>query len=95
MKKEYKEKLEGIEKEFKEKVARYYVKKKQIEEEELADGLPEVRYAFIVFRDMQAVDYIIKAHDIGWLKRKFLMSSIGEKYFPWSHQQVKKLHFFK
>jgi hypothetical protein len=57
--------------------------------------VPEVKYAFIVFRDMQAVEYILKMHQMSWLKRAFCMSDFASKYFPLSHRKVKKLYFFK
>jgi hypothetical protein len=44
---------------------------------------------------MQAVDMVLQAHEISWIKRKFCMTRFAAKHFPWTHSRVRSLHFFK
>ena len=76
-------------------MTKYKQKKKKMEDEEFNNDLPEARYAFIVFRDMQAVDYLLKAYKTHWMIVWLARSWVGKKFFPKSYERFEKLYFFK
>ena len=63
-------------------MAEYEEEDKRIEEKEKQDTDPEVRYAFITFGHMDAVEYIERAYNVGWLERHLAMSCFGRCCCP-------------
>jgi hypothetical protein len=62
--------MENNEKKFTEKLINYKKKIEGHDEKELGDGEPEVKYAFITFRNMDAVNLVKRAYKIGKCRRK-------------------------
>ena len=77
---------------FKQTLQKYKEKEADKEKNDLDDGEPEVKYAFITFRHMDAVDYVKKAYKVGWLKRK-LTACFGCCCKDYS-KALRKKHFF-
>ena len=63
-------------------------------DEEADDGEPEVKQAFIVFRNTAAVEYIKEAYKYGNMEF-YLIDKLGHLFCQKKKQSLKKLYFFK
>mmetsp|Transcript_11586 Transcript_11586/g.17526 ORF Transcript_11586/g.17526 Transcript_11586/m.17526 type:complete len:308 (+) Transcript_11586:1666-2589(+) len=57
-------------------------------------GDPEVRYAYVVFRNMDATEMALKAYTIGTCKRKCIMSCFGNCCCLKARKKLERKHFF-
>jgi hypothetical protein len=71
-----------------------YKDKKEVKEKETAnDGEPEVKYAFITFRNMEALNLVKEAYEVGSCNRKCTLC-FGSLCCKKKDQALRKKHFF-
>lgn len=62
---------------------------------DLNDKEPDVKYAFIVFRDMEGMEVVKRAYDVSYFEYYIKMSCFGSCCCEPEHKRMKRKHFFK
>jgi hypothetical protein len=86
---------EDIKQKFLDAVQAFKKSQEEFALKEYENGEPEVKYAFIVFRDMDAMEIVKRAYEVGTFEKWVKMGCLGSCCCSSEHRRLKKLHFFK
>lgn len=65
------------------------------EKRDIEDGEPDVKYAFIVFRDMHGMEMVKKAYDVNAFEYYTKMGCFGGLCCKAEQTRMRRKHFFK